>query len=316
MPAQLGAALSSTSRNAAAFALLCLLWGLAWAAVKLGLGVIPPLQLAAWRYLLTAALLLPFVRGGGSAFRQGRALRTVAASLLAFTGTYGPIFWGMRHVSSGLAGLVNMALVPVLLFGLAVLSGEETPRWRHAAALLVGCAGLTMLFWTRLEGADASVAGLIAIVAGTASSCIGITLSRPLLVAVGPLTLVMVQTAIGGLGLLLLASVFEPISAATLAPLATPQGYGSVIFTSVFGTIVGFTIYLLLLREWGTVRASMYAFVSPIIALTVGVVMFGETMGAPEIAGAALLMIAAAITLSRRGDAAREAVPPDTMITS
>jgi drug/metabolite transporter (DMT)-like permease len=288
------------SRHLTAFALLSFLWGVSWGAVKVGLGALPPLQMAAWRYLLAAGLLFICTSDRAGALRDGRARRTVLTSLLVCTGTYGPMFWGMQHVSSGLAGVVNMALVPVLLFALALVTGEERPTWRHAIALLLGCFGLMLLFWTRLHGAEASLTGLFALIIGTSSSCLGLVLSRPLIGPVRPLTLVMTQSAIGAAGLLLLACLLEPFSVATLAPLASLRGYGSVLYLSVLSTIVGYTIYLVLVREWGTVRASLYAFVSPIVALLTGALLFGETVGSAEIAGAALLMVAAAVALTGR----------------
>ena len=206
----------------------------------------------------------------------------------------------MQYAPSGLSGLVNLALIPVLLTMLAASTGEERPTWRHAAALAIGCLGLVGLFWTRLgSGGGASGIGFAAIIAGTACYCIGSVVSRPLVGPVEPLALTLVQAAIGGVALLVLSLAIEPISAQTVTALAKPAALGSVLFLAVFGTIVAYTIYLLLLREWGTVRAGLYAFVSPIVALGAGAWLFGETIGAPEITGAVLLLVAAAVALLR-----------------
>jgi drug/metabolite transporter (DMT)-like permease len=284
-------------RNLLYFSIMSLIWGLTWAAIKFGLEVLPPVLLAALRYLLTAALLAAFVRGVSAAFADGRAPRTVASALLVNTGTYAMLFWGMQTVSSGLSGLVNLALIPVLLFLLAALTGEERLNWRHALAMTIGCAGLVALFWTRLSQSGASGAGLAAIVGGTACYCIGSILARPLVEHVQPLTLTMVQAAIGGAALLALSLTTESISADLLGALVTPKAIGSLAFLSLLGTIVAYTIYLMLLSEWGTVRAGLYAFVSPIVALTAGAWLFNETIGGVEIGGAVLLLGAAALAM-------------------
>ncbi|MCP3368346.1 DMT family transporter [Bradyrhizobium cajani] len=286
--------------NLALFAVMSLIWGLTWAAIKVGLTELPPLLLAAARYLLAAALLALAVRGARVAFSEGRAARTIVSALLVNTGTYGLLFWGMQHVPSGLSGLVNLALIPVLLFGLAALSGEEQPTWRHAVVLAIGCAGLVGLFWTRLGvGSSASGVGLAAIVVGTASYCVGSVVARPLIGPVKPLALTMVQAAIGGAALLGLSLALEPISIYMLDAFLTPAAIGSLLFLALLGTMVAFTIYLVLLREWGTMRAGFYAFVSPIVALGAGVWFFGEAVGWVEAAGAALMLVAAAVTLLR-----------------
>ncbi|MBZ9771353.1 DMT family transporter [Mesorhizobium sp. CO1-1-8] len=291
-------------RNLAFFAVMSLIWGLTWAAIKLGLNDVPPLLLAAARYLLTTALLATAVRGAGAAFAHGRTGRTVVSALLVNTGTYGLLFWGMQHVPSGLSGLVNLALIPILLFAIAALTGEERPTWRHACALAIGSIGLVGLFWTRLgAGSGSSGIGLAAIVVATACYCVGSVVSRPLVGAVKPLALTMVQAAIGGVALLALSLVLEPISDETLEALLTPAAIGSLLFLSLFGTIVAYTLYLVLMRDWGTVRAGLYAFVSPIVALAAGAWLFGEAVGWAEIAGAILLLAAAAIALLRpRGE--------------
>lgn len=291
------------SRNALYFALMSLIWGLTWAAVKLGLTALPPLFLAAARYLLTAAILTLTAGGAGAAFSGGRAGRTITSALLVNTGTYGLLFWGMQHVPSGLSGLVNLALVPVMLFALAGFTREERLTWRHAAALSIGCAGLVGLFWTRLsEGSGGNGLGLAAIVAATACYCIGSVIARPLIGPVKPLALTLVQAAIGGAALLALSLAFELLTAERVAKLVSPTALGSLLFLSVFGTIVAYTLYLVLLRDWGTMRAGLYAFVSPIVALAVGAALFGERIGWAEVGGAALLLIAAAVALLRPRD--------------
>ena len=287
-------------RNLLLFATMSLIWGLTWAAIRIGLTDLPPLLLAAARYLLAAAILLMFVRGLAAAFVEGRAWRTLVSALLVNTGTYGLLFWGMQHVPSGLSGLVNLALIPIFLFGLAVLTGEERPTWRHALALAIGSAGLVGLFWTRLgAGGGSSGIGLAAIVVATAAYCVGSVVARPLIGPVAPLAFTTVQAVIGGTALLALSVAFEPISPAMLGALATPSALGSLAFLSVLGTICAYTIYLVLLREWGTVRAGLYAFVSPIVALATGAALFDEVIGGAEIAGAVLLLMAAGIALLR-----------------
>ena len=288
------------ARNLLYFAVLSLLWGLTWAAIKIGLTDLPPLLLAAGRYLLAAALLAIAVRGAGAAFVEGRAPRTILSALLINTGTYGLLFWGMQHVPSGLSGLINLALIPILLFLLAALTGEDRLTWRDALALSIGCVGLIALFWTRLgTGSDASGVGLAAIVGGTISYCVGSVVARPLVGPVSPLALTMAQAAIGGAALIALSLALEPVSIRTLDVLLTPAAIGSLAFLSVLGTIVAFSLYLVLLREWGTARAGLYAFISPIVALAVGAWLFGETIGRAEIIGAVLLLAAAAVALFR-----------------
>lgn len=290
-----------TSSNLGLFVVMALVWGATWAAIKIGLEDLPPVFLAAMRYALAALVLLVAIRGTMRAFASSRWKRTILSGLLVNAGTYGLLFWGMQTVPSGLSGLVNLSIIPVALFLLAIATGEERPSWRHAGALALGLVGLVALFWSRLAGeGESQLPGLAAIVAGTLCYCVGSVLSRPLLRDLEPLQLAGAQALVGAGGLAGASLLIEPITLATFAALTSPAAIGSLAFLVLAGTVAAYTIYLRLLRDWGTVRAGLYAFVSPIVALILGAILFDEEIGRVEIFGAVLLLAAAGVALSRR----------------
>jgi len=91
----------------------------------------------------------------------------------------------------------------------------------------------------------------------------------------------------------------EPVGLADLRMLAGWPVLPAVLFLIVGGSLMGFTIYMRLLRDWGAFRAGLYAFVSPAIAVAVGVAALGEPFGWSEAIGALLMFGAAAIALKR-----------------
>jgi drug/metabolite transporter (DMT)-like permease len=286
----------------ALFAVMSLIWGATWAAVKVGVTAVPPIFFAGMRYVLVSALLAIFVRGIAGPFSSAFVGRTVVSGILVNVGTYSLLFWGMQYVSSGVSGLINLSLIPVGLFALSILSGDEAPRWRHALALVLGVSGLVVLFAGKvtfgMHGME--LPGAAAIVGATFCYCLGTVLSRPLLAAFTPLQLTAAQALVGTTGLMLLAGMFEPLSIDTFHALAAPGPFGGLLFLVVFGTVVAYAIYLRLVRDWGAPRAGLYAFVSPIVALVLGWLLFAEQIGWREIAGAATLLMAAALALQPR----------------
>lgn len=296
------------SLNHVLFAIMALIWGATWIAIRAGIGEVPPVTFGAARYILVSAVLLLAVPGAWATLREPRFRSRVAATgLLVNALTYGLLFWGMQHVASGVAGLVNLSMIAVGLFGLAVLFGDERSTWRHAVALLLGVLGLVALFWGRLGVADSGAQfwGLAAIIAGTFAYCLGSVLSRPLLRAgLSPLQLSGAQAAVGAVGLGVAAALLEAPSPATLARLLAPGPLAGLLFLVVFGTFVAYTIYLRLVRDWGAPRAGLYAFVSPVVALGLGAVVFGEPLGVREAAGAGLMLAAAAAAVWRPQDPA------------
>jgi len=285
----------------ALFCLMSLVWGSTWIAAKAGVGATPPLFFAAARFVVASIALALFVRGIGAAFAPAIVGRVVASALLVNAGTYGLLFYGMQWVASGVAGLVNLALIPVGLLGLSVLAGDEKAGWRHGAALAFGGAGLGLVFWRKagFAGGRDEWIGLLAIVAGTFCYCLGAVMSRPLLRSVAPLQLTAAQAIVGALALGLLSAALEPVSANTLQTLLRPAILASLLAVALLGTLVGYTIYLRLLAVWGAFRAGLYAFVSPVVALVAGWLVFDEAIGWREIGGAAAMLAGAALAMNR-----------------
>ena len=107
------------------------------------------------------------------------------------------------------------------------------------------------------------------------------------------------QTFIGGIGLVFVSLALEPVDAETLARLLTWPVLPSLAFLIVGGSLIGFTVYVKLLRDWGAFRAGLYAFVSPAIAVLAGVLVLSEPFGPAEAFGALMMFGAAAIALKR-----------------
>ena len=99
--------------------------------------------------------------------------------------------------------------------------------------------------------------------------------------------------------LALLDIVLPGIDGATLAAFLTLPVVASWLFLVLGGSIIAFTLYLRLLRDWGPTRAGLYAFVSPIIAVMLGVFVFDEPFGAYETLGSTLMLGAAALAMRR-----------------
>ena len=170
---------------------------------------------------------------------------------------------------------------------------------------------MTLLFATRAMGAlgdrggaaaaaPAELWGLAAIALGTLLYCTGAVLSRPIAPAMPVLALAGWQTLIGGVGLVAVSLAVEPLEARHLRTLVSWPTLPALAFLVAAGSLAGFTIYMKLLRDWGAFRAGLYAFISPVIAVGVGVVALSERFGWAEAAGAALMFAAAAVALRRR----------------
>ena len=300
------------SKNAALFALMCLVWGLTWWPAKVGAAHVPPILLAAARFAIAGALMLAWAWRDAVAVPRSARIRLLATALLVNTGNYALLFWGIARAPTGLAAIVNFATIPVFsLLASRCIEGEPIGR-RQVAAIVLGTLGLVLLFATRALGATGTAAsppdelrGLAAIALGTLLYCVGAVLSRPIATAMPVVTLAGWQTLIGGIGLVVLSLALEPLEARHLRELGRWPTLPALVFLVAAGSLAGFTIYLRLLRDWGAFRAGLYAFVSPVIAVGVGVVVLSERFGWAEGLGALLMFGAAAIAFRRPSAAVR-----------
>jgi drug/metabolite transporter (DMT)-like permease len=301
-----------SATHAALFATMCLVWGLTWWPTKVGAAHVPPILLAAARFTIAGVLLLAWARRDALAVPRSTWARLVATALLVNTGNYALLFWGIARAPTGLSAIVNFATIPVFsLLASRWLEGEPIGA-RRIAAIGLGAIGLALLFATRVRGAAGAapaggdeLAGLAAIALGTLLYCFGAVLSRPIAAILPVVSLAGWQTLIGGVGLVVLALAFEPVSEQHLRALARWPTLPALVFLVGAGSLAGFTIYLRLLRDWGAVRAGLYAFVSPAIAVAVGVVVLGEHFGVAEGIGGVLMFAAAAIAFATPAGARR-----------
>lgn len=289
-----------TASIALQYTAMCLVWGLSWIAIKTGVEAVPPLFFAASRFLIAGGLLFAVARWRGAHLPGDTPWgRVVTAALLINTGCYATLFWGMQYVPSGFAGVINLSFIPITLFVLGILFGQERFTRTRAVALALGVVGLLVLMRERLavELSPRAVPGSIAVIAATFSYALGSVLSKPLLARMPSLTLAALHNVIGGLGLAALSLTFEHVDSATLQAMTTAPVIASLAFLVFCASLIAFTVYLKLLRDWGPYKAGTYAFVSPIIAVAVGMAWAGERYSVFELVGALLMLIAVAMSL-------------------
>jgi drug/metabolite transporter (DMT)-like permease len=293
------------SRNTLLFALMCLVWGLTWLPVKIGAAVVPPVFLAAARFIIAGLLMLAWAgRDAGKVPHQtwGRLFLT---ALLINTGNYTLLFWGVAQAPTGLAAIVNFATIPIFSLIAGRILGDEHLDWSRLAAILIGICGLVLLFLTRAQAGFATssgqreLLGLAAITLGTLFYCTGAVLARPISSMMPTLALAGWQTLIGGAGLVLVSLLFEPVTIAHVVALVQWPVLPALAFLVLGGSLIGFTVYLRLLRDWGAFRAGLYAFVSPAIAVSAGVMFLHEPFGWSEGLGALIMFGAAALALRK-----------------
>ena len=293
------------------FLLLCLIWGSTWIGIKAGINAVPPLFFAGTRFTAAGIILLAFV-----AWRQPTQIarrhwtRLAWASLLMITFCYGPLFWAMRYVDSGTAAVLELALTPIALMTFAVAFREERITRRKLSAIALGVCGLLVLFGPTASigwagggaGGSEQILGVLGIAAAAFTYGLGSIIARPLLRAYPASLVAGATTTIGGLTLLALSFGVEPKAAQALRGDWGAAAWAGWLFLVIFGSLIGYTVYMRLLRDIGASRAGAYAFVSPVVAVLLGVLVLRESVGIIDVVGMVILLGAAWLAMDMRGE--------------
>jgi len=286
------------------FVVLCVVWGTTWLALKAGVSEVPPAFFSGTRWTLAGILLLLWRRARGQRVGVppewiGR-LAVVGLLMVALNATI--MLYGLRHVGSGLAAVISSALTPISLLGFSVALGQEQFNRRQVGAMALGVVGIFVLFGpAALEGRlhAMELLGALGVIVGCLCYTAGSVLARPAMRTLSPAHVAAVTNLLGGVMLLVGSLLFEPG-----ARQAAGLHWGAVAWIAWWymllpGSLGATTIYFLLVRDWGASRTGTYAFVSPVIAVLLGVAVYGERVDAAHAVGMALMLIAAAVVLRR-----------------
>lgn len=286
------------------FALMCLIWGSNWLALKVGTGAVPPGFFSGTRWTVAGLMLLAWRWWRGQDNRVSRRLLGRVLLVAALMVSLNAVIqnYGLRLVSSGLAAVLSSALTPISLLGFSVALGQERMSGRQAGAIGLGVAGILLLFGPkalagRLDAAELLGAG--GIVVGCLCYSLGSVLCRPLMRAMPPAQVATLTNLLGGLMLLAGSVPFEPGAGEAMT-----FGWGwpawlSWLFLLIPGSLGGTVIYFILVRDWGASRTGTYAFVTPVISVLLGVVVLGERILPTDAAGMLLMLVAAGFALRR-----------------
>ena len=284
-----------------AFLAMSVVWGVTWIAARWAFEAAPPVFVAGLRLVCASLCFWVWTRIAGLSLAATQPVRLLVSALLINTACYSFLFWGVDHAPTGLAAVINLSLVPVFSMGIGALVGEERITVRRVLALAVGAAGLALLFLNRPAGLAKEEAqiglGLAAVVIGTFAYAWGAIVAKPLVREMPPVALAFWSTLLGGLALLPIAVAIEGFDLAYLTRFSQPRPLAGFLVLIGGGSLVGFSVYLWLLREWGAFRAGLYAFVSPIIAVAIGVLVQGEPFGWAQALGMAVMLTATALVV-------------------
>jgi drug/metabolite transporter (DMT)-like permease len=282
-----------------AYLAIYLIWGSTFLAIRFAVQSMPPLLMMGLRCTTAGLVLL-----AAGALRRETLARThlkpgLLAGVLMFTLPYASLGWAEQHISSGMAALL-VATLPLWLVALEWAKGR-TPVMRAALGFGVGFSGVVILVADGVTTAGSAVP-MAAIIVSELAWAVGSVyvqpeLPRPLVLNAGlPLTL-------GGAILLIGAAATGELRTFHAADV-NATAWIALVYLIVFGSIIGFSAYMFLLRVQPASSVGTHAFVNPVIAVALGVLLGHEPL-TPAIVGATIV-IAGGVALVMSNTAARD----------
>ena len=282
----------------AAFATIYLVWGSTYLAIAIAIETLPPLLMAGIRFLIAGVVLYSAARLTGAARPEPRMWRSalLLGALFLLMGN-GGVVWAEQRVASGLAAVL-VATMPLWTVVIERMRGAPTPPPATIAGLLAGLAGVALLLAPgggRVELLGAAVLTLASISWAYASI---ISKGQPLPKS-GALSSGM-QMLAGG-SCLTLAGFLSGEASQLASAVPSTRSLLALLYLIVFGSLLGFTAFTWLLQVSIPGRVATYAYVNPVVAVTLGWAVAGEPFGLRHLAASAVIIGGVAlITATRR----------------
>ena len=266
-------------------AFLSVIWGAPYFLIKIALVELSPACVAWGRITLGALLLLPL------AWRRG-ALRNVAAhwgAVLAFAlfdlaGPFLLVATGETWVSSSLTAIL-IATSPLMVVLLGPLFGvSERVGPRRWSGLVVGFVGVVALVGIEGTSSSRGLLGVALILIASVGYAVGPLIAEQRLKDVDPLGSVAVALAI--------ASIVLAAPAFLTAPKAPPSwtALGAVAILGSFCTATAMVLFVAVIAKAGAARASIIAYLAPMVAVLLGVLALDERFDVWTLIGLVLIL--------------------------
>lgn len=284
------------------FAVVTLIWGSTWLVIRDQIAEVPPTWSVAYRFLIAAAVMFGWALMQKIPIRFGREGMMIALliGLTQFVLNFNFVYRAEAHITSGLVAVVfALLIVPNTLFARIFLKQGFSRRFLAGSA--VALAGVALLFTHELEAASggprAVMLGIGITLLGVISASTANVLQAVERVRRLPIISLMAWAMlIGGL-------INAGIALALDGPpvIETRPAYiAGLLYLSVVGSAVTFSLYFSLIRAIGPARAAYTSVLIPVIAMALSTLFEGYRWSLLAATGAALAMLGLVIALRAR----------------
>ncbi len=288
-----------------------ILWGSTYLGIKYAIDTIPPLLMGSARFLLAGGVLYVLAirtgdtRGDEVGARQWIAALVIGGALLV--GGNGGVILAEQYAPTGVVALL-VATAPLWIAIIdRVVFGRRLPPL-VIVGLLVGFGGVAFLIGSPGSG-HINLFGAALALAAPVCWASGSVFTRHVKLPTRPLVAAAMEMLWAGL-LFGIASILTGELGRLHWQHVSTTSILALVYLIVFGSLVGFSAYVWLLRSAPLSLVSTYAYVNPVVAVILGAIFVGEAINARLVIAGGIIILAVALIVVARNRAASQARVP------
>lgn len=286
-------------KNTLLYIFTVLIWGSTWFAIEFQLDVVAVEVSVAYRFGLAAIIMWLYCVWAKvpMSFSSKEHWYIAALALFNFSGNYFVIYWSQKYLTSAMTSIVFSSMLMMNIVNTRIFFGTKIHPRVYLGAL-VGILGIVVLFWNDVSEIEVNANSTFGLV---------LVLTSALLASLG--NMISVRNSNHGMNLfavnawgMLYGTLFLVLIALILGskfilPLTLPY-LSSLLFLSLFGTVIAFATFYMLLRDMGPEKASYVIVLFPAVAVTLSSLFEGFVWSTNIVLGFLLVLLGNAIVLT------------------
>ncbi len=281
---------TSTFKIVIIYSTLCFVWGSTWLAIKMSIESFPPFLSSGLRFFIASFAIFTLMRLRGLELnRDKESLRLYfMMGFFSFVIPFGLVYWAEQFVNSGLASV----LFGVYPFFVAIFSYFMIPNEKigiiRIAGMTLGFSGIVIIFQYSFSFSFTDyILGMFAIVLSAIMQAFMAVTIKKHGKYLNPLSMNLVPMMIAGIIMLLVGLLFEDFTKINI----TEKGVLAVLYLAIIGSVVTFTSFYWLLKKVSVIIMSLIAFITPIVAILLGWILYGEILSEKHMVGTSLVLL-------------------------
>ncbi len=273
-----------------ALAIVCILWGTTYLAIRIGVEYVPGFMMAGIRNTIAGILTFGYFLIKGEKFPKGNLLKIlIVRSILMVVLGNATVHWAEQYISSGIASIIA-AIVPLWMVIDTILFFKAYKIKRRAMlGLFLGFIGIMAIFYEHIaDFADPAYTwGIVVMVIASLAWSLGSVYSSLNPIKIDPIYAAGFQMLFAGLvSIVISIGIGENVNVLHI-PI---EGILSILYLVVFGSLLAYNAYLYALSKLPPTQVSIYAYINPIVAVILGWLVLDEKI-------TMIMVLAMAVTL-------------------